>query len=127
MIVLLTYSSECAKQWDPTFHTSGDSYLNASAEPKSCVCKDGFEFCPSGASGPPMPYMITQANNYLYNITGTQLDTDDYLLISQQEFLHRCVCVCLCVHVYVFTINLIIIMYDLWSIVYMDVLRSSAQ
>ncbi|KAK2156997.1 hypothetical protein LSH36_201g05094 [Paralvinella palmiformis] len=81
--------SQCAKDWDPLFHTSAANSSNTYTAPQPCICQNGFEICPDGASGQPMPYMITPAGNHLYNLTGSRLDTDDYLLRSRQEFLQK--------------------------------------
>ena len=56
--------------------------------PADCTCeKNGDQICPEGAGGMPQPYMKLGTGDYLYNITGSQFSTDEYLLRTHNEFI----------------------------------------
>ena len=76
--------SDNAGDWTTTDIPKNKASLYNS--PGDCSCEDGWQTCPEGAEGRPLPHMTTRADNILYNITDSPFSTQEYLLRTFQKF-----------------------------------------
>ncbi|ELU18493.1 hypothetical protein CAPTEDRAFT_149677 [Capitella teleta] len=54
--------------------------------PGDCECTDGGQTCPEGAGGQPLPYWEMSQDVAMYNLTGAQFSTGDYILRTWKHF-----------------------------------------
>ncbi len=77
-------SNKCT--WEPTTMTSWPQQMPA--ELPDCTC-DERQICPDGASRPTPPRMTNAAGDVIYNLTGSMLHTEDYLIRTFDEFIDK--------------------------------------